>query len=57
MEENIWVVCQKCGSKFDKRLLERKQVYSCQLCKEPGLRLMDANGNATDTVWPEEKQP
>lgn len=54
MPDPTWVVCMKCGSKFDVRPLERKQIYACQLCKEPRLRVMDAKGNATEESWPPE---
>ena len=49
------VICTKCGSKFDTRPLERKQIYACQLCKEPGLRVMDEKGEASEETWPSEK--
>jgi len=55
MTDLIWVICLKCGSKFDSRPLERKQIFACQLCMEPGLRIMDAKGNATDETWPREE--
>ena len=55
MPDPTWVICTKCGSKFDTRPLERKQIFACQLCKEPGLRVMDDKGNATDETWPAEK--
>jgi DNA-directed RNA polymerase subunit RPC12/RpoP len=48
MADVTWVVCLKCGSKFDTRPLERKQILACPLCKEPGLRVMNAKGEATD---------
>lgn len=54
-ESVVWCICLKCGSKFDTRPLERKQTLACPLCKEPGLRVMDANGNATDKTWPREE--
>jgi DNA-directed RNA polymerase subunit RPC12/RpoP len=54
-EKVTWAVCLKCGSKFDTRPLERKQIFACQLCKEPGLRIMDAKGEATDETWPKEE--
>ena len=54
MPDPVWVVCTKCGSKFDKRPLDRKRIFACPLCKEPGLRVMDEKGNATDEIWPPE---
>jgi NAD-dependent SIR2 family protein deacetylase len=50
-----WVVCLKCGSKYDTRPLERKQILACPMCKEPGLRYLDAKGNATDDTFPREE--
>jgi len=52
----VWAICTKCGSKFDTRPLERKQIYACQLCKEPGLRVMDANGTPTDETFPRDER-
>jgi len=46
-----WVICLKCGSKFDADFLERKRQYACPLCKEPGLRVMNERGEATDQAW------
>ena len=46
------LICLKCGSKWDSKYLERKGVRACPLCKEPGLRVMDDKGNATDEEWP-----
>ena len=48
------VVCSKCNSKWAVEMLERKRITYCQLCKEPGLRVMNDKGNATDETWPKE---
>lgn len=54
MPDPVWVICTKCGSKFDAAFLERRRQYSCPMCAEPGLRIMDAKGNATEESWPPE---
>ena len=46
------LICLKCGAKWSSEYLERKRVRSCLLCKEPGLRYMDINGNATVDTFP-----
>jgi len=46
------LLCLKCGAKWSSQYLERKKVRACLLCKEPGLRYMDAKGNATDETFP-----
>jgi DNA-directed RNA polymerase subunit RPC12/RpoP len=56
MPDPTWVICTKCISKFDASFLERRQEYACPLCSEPGLRIMDAKGNATEESWPAEKE-
>lgn len=50
------LICLKCGSKWDSRYLERKGVHACPLCSEPGLRVMDAKGQATEECWPSEPE-
>jgi hypothetical protein len=52
MSDPTWVVCLKCGSKWQAEMLERKGIRHCQLCLEPGLRIMDAKGNATEETFP-----
>jgi hypothetical protein len=47
-------VCTKCGAKWSTEMLERKGIKHCQLCKEPGLRVMDERGEASEETWPPE---
>lgn len=49
---NPWVVCTKCSAKWIAEALDRKRQYACPLCKEPGMRIMDAKGEATEEGWP-----
>jgi hypothetical protein len=51
-----FVVCAKCQSKWETGRLERKGVAYCELCSEPGLRYMDANGTPTDETFPRDKE-
>jgi len=48
------LLCLKCGAKWSSQYLERKKVRACLLCKEPGLRYMDDQGNATDETFPKD---
>lgn len=50
------LICLKCSAKWQSGTLERKRQYACPLCKEPGMRVMNAKGNATEECWPPEKQ-
>lgn len=51
-----FVVCLKCGAKWETNRLDRKKIRQCELCDEPGLRYMDANGTPTDETYPREKE-
>jgi DNA-directed RNA polymerase subunit RPC12/RpoP len=54
MPDDVWIICTKCGASFARWLMERKQAFACPLCKEPGLRVMSAKGEATEETWPKE---
>jgi hypothetical protein len=48
------LLCLKCNSKWDSQYLERKGVYACPLCNEPGLRYMREDGTASEETWPKD---
>ena len=55
MPDQVFVICQKCDAKWDTRRLERKGIRYCELCSEPELRYMDANGAPTDETFPRDE--
>ena len=55
MPDDVWIICTKCGASFARWLMERKQAFACPLCKEPGLRVMSAKGEATEECWPKDE--
>jgi hypothetical protein len=55
-ERVLDLICQKCGAKWTSEMLERKRLYACPCCAEPGLRYMDAKGTPTDEAFPREAE-